>query len=226
VLWEDIILLILVGEPALELCRLTNIGGEPDATLETECVLSLPKLTKSALLNSVNCFGEHPGHALFSKSRVPRSDSVTVPVFPITFMSTRHPPPPERLGPHRQLRPVPADGIISILLHIYGPPGHAHTRFRTIDPSVRCRTLLALTNNKPVQVMLRVPWEEWRPKNTRVLEQDSHMPDVRFGERRAKVGPIRADALHDARLRPFPRAAGAGHGRVGLGMRLSSSAGA
>jgi hypothetical protein len=69
----------------------------------------------------------------------------------------------------------------------------------TINLCVRCRTLLTFTNNKPagagVEVKAsgegsvpKVPWEEWGPKNTRVLEHDSHTWGSLVGERRATVG--------------------------------------
>ena len=49
VLSDEIILLIRLREPALKLCRLTNVGA-PNASLETVCILSLPKLTRRASL--------------------------------------------------------------------------------------------------------------------------------------------------------------------------------
>jgi hypothetical protein len=192
---DEIVLLIRLGEPGLELCRLTNVGG-PDASLETVCILSLPELTMYTFLHWATCLGEHPGHGLFSKGRcMPASDSVGVPVFPSTFVSTRHPPPPEGWGLCQQLRPVPADGIVSVMMGVNGLWGY----ICTINLCVRCRTLLAFTNNKPagagVEVKAgeegavpKVPWEEWGPKNTRVLEHDSHTWGSLVGERRATVG--------------------------------------
>jgi hypothetical protein len=232
VLSEEIILLIRLREPALELCRLTNIG-RPEGTLETVCVLSLPELTMSASLRWATCFGEHPGHALFSKSRrAPAPDSVGVPVLPSTFLSTRHPPPAEGWGPRRHLRSVPADGIISVVMHVHGLSGY----FRTIDLCVRCRSLLAFTNYKPAQAgtgtgtegeamagererererareaegeggeggVPTVPWEEWGPKNTRILEHDSHTWGSLVGERRATVGQIRPTLITIRDYNPF-----------------------
>jgi hypothetical protein len=195
VLSDEIVLLVRLGEPGLELCRLTNIG-RPDASLETVCILSLPELTEHTFLRWATCLGEHPGHGLFSKRRcTPASDSVGVPVFPSTFVETRRPPPPEGWGPSQQLRPVPADGIVSVVMGINGLWDY----MCTINLCVRCRTLLAFTNNKPagagVEVKAgeggavpKVPWEEWGPKNTRVLEHDSHTWGSLVGERRATVG--------------------------------------
>jgi len=222
VLSEEIILLIRLREPALELCRLTNIG-RPGGTLETVCILSLPELTMGASLRWATCFGEHPGHALFSKSRrAPTSDSVG------TFMSTRHPPPPEGWGPRRQLRSAPTDGVISIVMHVHGLSGY----FRTIDLCVRCRSLLAFANHKPAQsgtgtgteaesiagerererwgeeergegYVPMVPWEEWGPKNTRILEHDSHTWGSLVGERRATVGQTRPTLITMRDYNPF-----------------------
>ena len=60
VLSEEFIVLIRVREPALELCRLTNIGDCEKASLETVRILSLPELTKSASLRWATCFGRTP----------------------------------------------------------------------------------------------------------------------------------------------------------------------
>jgi len=208
---DEILLLIRPGEPALELCRLTNIG-RPDASLETVCILSLPKLSATASLRWVTCSGEYPGHGLFSKSRyasVP--DSVGAPVFPSTFVSTRRPLPPEGHGPRQQLRSVPADGIVSVVMGLRGLWGHSHA----IDFSVRCRSLLAFTNKKSAGVgaavkagegegaVPTVPWEEWGPKNTRALVHDSLMWGALVGERRAAVGRVFPTCITMRDYNPF-----------------------
>ena len=95
---EDIILLIHLREPALELCRLSNLGT-PDVALQTVCVLSLPELTISASLRWATCFGEHPGHALFSKGRHPPEYAPW-----LSAISTRK--IPEGRGARRHLRSV------------------------------------------------------------------------------------------------------------------------
>jgi hypothetical protein len=159
----------------------------------------------SASLRWATCFGEHPGHALFSKSRcAPGPDPVSIPVLPSTFLSIRHPP-------RRQLRSVPADGIISVVMHVQGLSGY----FRTIDLIVRCRSLLAFTNNTPVRVGTEaqagegegaaptVPWEEWGPKNTHVLEHDSHTWGSLVGERRATLGQMLPTRITMRDYNPF-----------------------
>jgi hypothetical protein len=228
VLSEEIILLIRLREPALELCRLTNIG-RPDGMLETVCVLSLPELTMSTSLLWATCAGKHPGHALFSKSRRALApDSVGVPVLSSTFLSTRHTPPAEGWGPGRQLRSVPADGIVSVVMYVRGLSGYS----RMIDLCMRCRSLLAFANYKPAHAgtgmgteakaiacererdreeegergegyVPVVPWEEWGPKNTRVLEHELHTWGSLVGERRATVEQIRPTRITIRDYNPF-----------------------
>jgi hypothetical protein len=164
----------------------------------------------SASLRWATCFGEHPGHALFSKSRcAPGPDPVNIPVLPSTFLSIRH-LPPEGLGPRRQLRSVPVDGVISVVMHVQGLSGY----FRTIDLVVRCRSLLAFTDNRPVRVgaevkageegaVPKVPWEEWGPKNTRVMEHDSLTWGALVGERRATVGQMLPKRITMRDYNPF-----------------------
>ncbi|KAI0280921.1 hypothetical protein BGY98DRAFT_961275 [Russula aff. rugulosa BPL654] len=199
VLSEEIILLIRLREPALELCRLVNIGDREKASLETVRILSLPELTMSASLRWATCFGEHPGHALFSRYR-------------------QHPPPPHlqplqatnsdlcretgwssggqpegRVGPRRRLRSVPRDGIISVVMQVNGLSGY----FRTIDLTVRCRTLLEFAHFKTpagrtaeTRTESTLEWEKWGPLNTRILEHDSLTWGSLVGERRATVGQV------------------------------------
>jgi len=218
VLPDEIILLIRLREPALELCRLFNLGA-PDVALETVCVFSLPELVMSASLCWATCFGEHPGHALFSKGRHP-------PEYPawLSAISTRQ--IPKGGGARRQLRSEPADGIISVVMHIRGISGYTCT----IDLSVRCRTLLAFTakakagtqaqtvmasvhtgekvgrgdgERTGVSGVLTVPWEEWGPANTRVLEHDSYTWGPLVGERRATVGRMRPTRITMRDYNPF-----------------------
>ena len=209
VLSEDIVLLIRLREPMLELCRLSNLGT-PDVALETVCILTLPELNMSSFLRWATCFGEHPGHALFSKGRHPPEYAPW-----LSAISTRQVPEGRRA--RRHLRSVPGDGIVSVVMHVHGLSGY----FKTIDLSVRCRTLLTFTAKKTqaeaiaasahaeendgesedegegerrarptVGGVLTVPWEEWGPANTRVLEHDSYSWGSLVGERRATVGQI------------------------------------
>jgi hypothetical protein len=205
VLSEEIILLVRLRDPALELCRLANVGG-PNQSLETVCVLSLPGLYPGACLRWATCFGEHPGHALFSKKRhLPDGGALATP-------SIRQQQQGRRYLRRRHLRSVPADGIISVVMHIHSKSGN----FRTVDLSVRCRTLLAFA---AVQVGMGgasvVPWEEWGPEGTRILEHESLTWGSLVGERRATV----SQARHQARItmrdyNPF---------RVGLALQRTGS---
>ncbi|KAI0271302.1 hypothetical protein BC834DRAFT_858759 [Gloeopeniophorella convolvens] len=168
VLSEDIVLLVRLNEPALELCRLSHIV-ERKPTLETVCTLSLPSLVSTARMQWATCFGEHPGHALFSR---------------------QHPPPSNRhTHPRRHLRSVPENGIISVVMHIHNASGG----FRTVDLSVHCRTLLA--HAPPHRPMHHVRWEDWGPPCTRILEHRSLTWGSLVGERRATVGRRAATGL-------------------------------
>jgi len=216
VLSEEIIVLIRLREPALELCRLSNLS-EPDVALETVCILSLPELVMSSSLRWATCFGEHPGHALFSRGR-------HLPEYPpwLSAISTRQ--IPEGRGARRHLRSVPADGIISVVMHVNGLSGY----FRTVDLSVRCRTLLAFTAKAQAQAVVArvgvhagemvgvgegkiagatgvptVPWEEWGPANTRILEHDSQTWGSLVGERRATVGQVNPTRITMRDYNPF-----------------------
>ena len=94
---------------------------------------------------------------------------------------------------------MPKDGIISVVVQVNGLSGY----FRTIDLSVRCRTLLRLADDVPkpepepepeaggsgpAAAVLAVSWEKWGPDNTRILEHGSLTWGSLVGERRATVG--------------------------------------
>ena len=199
VLSKEIILLIRLREPALELCRLTNMGDREKASLETVRVLSLPELTTSATLRWATCFGEHPGHALFSKYRQQLPPSHLYPLLSTNSSSGSETgsstggQPEGRTGVRRRLRSVPRDGIISVVMQVNGLSGY----FRTIDLTVRCRTLLEFANtNKPADATAgsrtesALEWEKWGPVNTRILEHDSLTWGSPVRERRATVGQV------------------------------------
>jgi hypothetical protein len=217
------ILLTRLREPALELCRLSNIGNRESAGLETVRILSLPELTQGTSLRWATCFGEHPGHALFSKYRQqqpapgpdpliassPDSNSGKDPLSPTGQLDGKG-----SAAPRLRLRSVPKDGIISVVMQVVGLSGY----FRTIDLSVRCRTLLEFSHVPQAEEAsteatggdagadgnggtgtgggggaapvagLAVPWGEWGPANTRILEHDTLKWGSLVGERRATVG--------------------------------------
>ena len=194
VLSEEIILLVRLREPALELCRLANIGDSGKASLETVCILSLPLLTSRACLQSASCTEAYTGHAKFSKSyqqHSPRS-------YPHLTTSSGTGPstlqPEGRAGARfRNLRSVPDDSIVDVVMRVNTLSGH----HRLVDLIVRRRTLLEFTNPQAgacetgatrmgVRTVL-IPWETWGPTKTRILDNGLFASGWVSGERRAKV---------------------------------------
>jgi hypothetical protein len=196
VLSEGIILLVRLREPAVELCRLSNIGDCEKASLETVCILSLPELTPNATLNWAMCYTQHPGHVLFSGNPQPHPPSHPHP-HPTsssgpsknTKSSTRQ--PEGKVGSRRHLRFVPKDRVINVVVHVDGASGYS----RTVDLTVRCRTIFEFINAQAkggkAGAMLTIPWNEWGPINTRIQESDSLTCGSHVGERRATVLPTR-----------------------------------
>jgi hypothetical protein len=226
VLSEEIILLIRLREPALELCRLTNIGDREKASLETVRILSLPELTISASLRWATCFGEHPGHALFSKYRQQHSPPHLHPLLTTNSGSGKETGSPTglqpegRIGARRRLRSVPRDGIISVVMQVNGLSGY----FRTIDLTVRCRTLLEFADINTLAggtaangTESALEWEKWGPVNTRILEHDSLTWGSLVGERRATVGQVSPTRITMRDYNPF---------RVRRALRMLASRGA
>ena len=177
----------------------------------------------SASLRWVTCFGEHPGHALFSKYRQQHPPPQLHPLLPTNSGSGREPgsstdgQPEGRIGARRHLRSVPSDGIIGIVMQVNGLSGY----FRTIDLTVRCRTLLEFaTGTAETGTESALEWEKWGPVNTRILEHDSLTWGSLVGERRATVGQIRPIGITMRDYNPFrvrralemlaPRGAGPG----------------
>ena len=213
VLSEEIILLIRLNEPALELCRLTNIGDREKASLETVRILSLPELTVSASLRWATCFGDHPGHALFSKYRQQHPPSHPHPLLTTdpgsgreTGSSSTGGLPESRIGSRRHLRSVPGDGIISVVMQVNGLSG----KFRSINLTVRCRTLLEFADiNTPVGSTAgtgpesALKWEKWGPVNTRLLQHDSLTWGALVGESRATVGQVSPTRITMRDYNPF-----------------------
>jgi hypothetical protein len=192
VLSEEIILLIRLHEPALELCRLAIIGDSGNASLETVCILSLPVLTSTALLLEATCSGAYTGHALFSKNNQQISPNAYRHVT-TSGSSTRQ--PESRVGARRRcLRSVPSDSIVDVVMQFETPSGYSPM----IDLIVRHRTLLEFTNPQAqvgapgvvrmgARTVLMLAWETWGPDNSRILNRCT-LPDASLcGERRATV---------------------------------------
>jgi hypothetical protein len=196
---EEIVLLIRLREPALELCRLANIGDSEKASLETVCILSLPILSSRACLQWVGCYGcteEHPDHALFSKPHQQHLSSHSHPHLTTSSATDSSTWLPEgRVGARcRRLRFVPSDGIVNVVMHFNTLSGYD----ATVNLFVRRRTLLEFTNRparvgatgiagRGVRTVLTLPWETWGPTNSRILDHESLTWGWLSGERCAMV---------------------------------------
>ena len=192
VLSEEIILLIRLREPALELCRLANIRDNGNASLETICILYLPMFTSRARLQWVGCNEEHPGHALFSKNHQERlSPHPHLTASSGTGSSTGQ--PEGRVDARfRRPRPVPSNGIVNIMMRVTTLSGN----YRLVDLNVRCRTLLEFTNTQTrvgatgvagmgVRTVPMLSWEAWGPANSRILDHGTSTWGGLSGERHA-----------------------------------------
>jgi hypothetical protein len=195
VLSEEIILLVRLREPALELCRLSNIDDREKASLEMVCILSLPVLTASTSLWWAVCFDEHPGHVLFSKNHQQHPSLHPHPLLSSSSgLSTQQ--PEGRIDTRRHLHSVPVDSIVVLQLHFDQLSGI----LRIFDLTVRRRTLLEFSNAQTqagaakkgtgtgVGTALAVPWEKWGPNKAHILEHHPFMCGGSLaGERRATV---------------------------------------
>ena len=193
VLSEEIILLIRLREPALELCRLANIGDCGKASLETVCILSLPVLTSRAYFGWVGTTEEKPGHVLFSKNHQQLLSPHSYPhLTPSSGTGSSTWQPEGRVGD--RLRCVPSDGVVNIVMQVYTSPGY----YRMVDLIVRRRTLLEFTDPQArvgatgvvgmgARTVLMLPWDTWGPTNSRIQEKDSFTWGGHSGERRATV---------------------------------------
>ena len=154
-------------------------------------ILSLPELTTtstSACLRWVMCLGERPGHALFSKSHQQHPPSRPYPLLSSNSSSGTE------------------TGLSTVVMRVNRLSGY----FRTIDLTVRCRTLLKFANiNKPAGATVgsraetALEWEKWGPVNTRILEHDSLTWGSLVGERRATVGQVLPTRITMRDYNPF-----------------------
>jgi hypothetical protein len=207
VLPEGIIVLVRLRDPALELCRLSNIGDREKASLDTICVLSLPELTPKATLTLATCHSQHPGHEPFSKNPQQHPPSPPPPPPPPASSSGRGKKakkgkktgsssgpsrPPEgkvegKVDSRRQLRFVPRGRVVNVVMKVDGASGDT----RSVDLTVRCRTLFkyidAQAQGCVAGAIPTIPWKEWGPTNTRIQESDSLTFGAHVGERRATV---------------------------------------
>jgi hypothetical protein len=196
VLSEEIILLVRLREPSLELCRLSNIGDREKASLETVCILSLPELTPNATLSWAMCYNQHPGHVPISRNTEQHTPSHPHPnptsssgqgkgKKKKTGSSSRQ--PESKVDSRLHLRFVPRDRVINVVMGVDGASGYS----RAVDLTVRCRTIFKFINAQAERgiAILTIPWNEWGPTNTRIRENDSLTCGSHVGERRATVLP-------------------------------------
>ena len=182
--------MIRLRDPALELCRLANIGDSGKASLETVRILSLPVLTSRACLQWASCTEAYTGHALFSKNNqqhpLPHSYASS------GTGSSSWQPEGRVSARSRRLRSVPGDSIVSVAMHFSTLSGN----YRIVDLVLRRRTLLEFTNPQArvgatrvarmgVRTALMLPWETWGPTNSRILDISSFTSGWLCGERRA-----------------------------------------
>ena len=141
VISDEIIRLIRLCEPALELCRLKYIGDRERATLKTVRILCLPELTQSASLRWATCFGKHPGDALFSKIPQQYLPPRPRPLMQSTFGSGRSLEGKGIAPLRRRLRFTPKDGIISVVMQVNCLSDYFHTiDLRAVSRAARtCR---------------------------------------------------------------------------------------
>ena len=191
VLSEEIILLIRPREPALELCRLANIGDSEKASLETICILSLPVISSNAWLQWVGTTEEKPDHALFSKNHQQHLSPHSHPLLTTTSGTGSSTLQPEGRIVAR-LRSVTSDGIVNVVMQVNSSLDHC----RLVDVVIRRRTLLEFATRQAqvgatdapglgVKTVLMLPWEAWGPTNTRILAKESYRCGGHSGERRA-----------------------------------------
>ena len=191
--------MVRLQEPALEVCRLSNIGDREKASLETVCVLSFPELAPKATVGWASCYNQHPGHVPFSRNTQQRPPSHPNPNPNPTSSSGRGKKkkgsksrqPESKVDSRRHLRFVPRDRVINVMMNIDGESSYS----RTVDLTVRCRTVFkfikAQAEGGIARAVLTVPWNEWGPTNTRIQENDSLTCGSRIGERRVMVLPRR-----------------------------------
>lgn len=198
-------------EPALEVCRLSNIHDCENASIETVCILSLPELAPNATLSWATCFSQHPGHVPFSRNHQhppshtqPHQTSSSGPS-ENTGSSTRQ--PKGKVGSRHRPHFVPRNRIVNVVMHIDGASGCS----RTVDLTVRCRTIFKFINAQAQRgvagAVLTIPWNEWGPTNTRIQESDSLTCGSHVGERRVMVLPTRV-TVRDYNLYRVRRALG------------------
>jgi hypothetical protein len=186
-------MLIQLREPALELCRLANIGNSEKASLETVCILSLPVLSLGASLRWVGSTEEKPDHALFSKNHQQHLSPHSYPDLATSYGTGPLTWQPEgRVGSRfRYLRSVASDGIVNVVMQVKTLLGY----YDMVDLTVQRCTLLDFTDPQARVgatgasgiTPLMLPWETWGPANSRIGDHGSFTWGGFCGERHGTV---------------------------------------
>jgi hypothetical protein len=108
-------------------------------------ILALPELTLTVSLRWATCFGEQPGHVLFSKPA-----TSTPPPAPDLTAGLCVPPP-------RRLCSVPGDGVIKCRSIDYQV---TFTRLASLCSVAQCNNILQAAQTDAAAV-LALPWEKW-----------------------------------------------------------------
>ena len=188
--------MIRLREPALELCRLANIGDSGKASLETVRILSLPALASRAFLRWASCSEAYTGHALFSKNHQQHPSPPSHPHLTTSSGTGSSTWKPEgRIGARsRRVRYVPSESIVNVMMQV----DTLSSNCRMIDLIVRRRTLLEFTDPQArvgatgvartgVRTALMLPWETWGPTNSHILDNRSFASSWLSSERHAVV---------------------------------------
>jgi hypothetical protein len=222
----DVLALIQLNPPGIELYRVSNIQneGEEGATISSRhssqndgpridrlCTLLFPPLRPGlqsyvsgagASVYTASCVGEHPGHQKNSYEPGPECHRA-------------------QLGRSQIFRQSTRDSIISVIMTLVrGKPDNL--RLFGLEVVVRCDTLLSYAdrvhvvpaaavvgnvNPKECDETDVVPWDAWGPQVTSATAIDSMRTGCQwislFGERRATVemwGPIRIRDYNSYRI--------------------------
>ena len=187
VLSKEIILLIRPYEPALELCRLSNIDDREKASLETVRILSLPVFAPHIIFFRATCFDKHPGP------------------------SARQ--PEDRVGARRRLHFVPMDSMVIINMIVLGRACvidltvRRSTLLELINAQPQAGATYAAETGVGVGTMLTIPWENWGPTNTRIrvlhVNSRSRIFSSFTGERRVTAQRTRRTHIVMRDYNPF-----------------------
>jgi len=178
---EDVLALVQLDPPGIELCRISNMTGDGAGSqqlhMDKLCTLLLPPLQDGARPDWAVCVGEHPGHQPFSRGPWP---------------AYRHAPS------RRQFRQSTRDSIVSVVMQITGArrERRAFSIWSCVAPPCSitltpppgpryCKSARADAEDNSGDGA--VPWAEWGPRFTTMSDHTSFEWNDLLGERRATV---------------------------------------